>query len=162
MMYVNFNNPRFSPHHNYAFLRHHSDTTLVVAVNFSDKPVQLQINIPQLAFDMMHIEPGKRMATELISGRRQAKTLSADTPFETQLAPCGGMETQMTSGKSTFFTYVEKKIASIAPNCKIIINFVQPFIFTKAIYESQSTTYQSVCRHQIAVYGRRDMQAPRY
>ena len=40
---------------------------------------------------MMHIEPGKRMATELISGRRQAKTLSADTPFETQLAPWGAV-----------------------------------------------------------------------
>lgn len=91
VMYVNFNNPRFSPHHNYAFLRHHGNTTLVVAVNFSDKPAQLQINIPQLAFDMMHIESGKRMATELISGRRQAKTLSADTPFETQLAPWGAV-----------------------------------------------------------------------
>ena len=89
VMYVNFNNPDFSPHHNYAFLRHHGDTTLVVAVNFSDRPIRLRINIPQLAFDMMHIKPGKRMATELISGRRQNQTLSPDTPFETSLAPWG-------------------------------------------------------------------------
>lgn len=73
VMYVNFNNPRFSPHHNYAFLRHADDTTIVVAVNFSGEAKDLEINIPELAFEVMGIESASAMATDLISGRRLKK-----------------------------------------------------------------------------------------
>ena len=95
LMYVNFDNPDFSPHTHYAFLRHDGDTTLLIAVNFSDRPSTLRINVPSLAFDMFDIKEGKRMATELISGRRQSKTLSTSVPFTTEIAPWGAVVWKM-------------------------------------------------------------------
>lgn len=95
LMYVNFNNHDFSPHSHYAFLRHCDDTTLLIAVNFSDKPSTLKINIPALAFDMLGIQQGKRMATELISSRRSSKTFSSSVPFTTEIAPWGAVVWKM-------------------------------------------------------------------
>lgn len=95
LMYVNFNNPDFSPHTNYAFLRHYGDTTLLVAVNFSDQSRELKINIPQLALDMYGIKPGSRNATELISKRRGSKMLSSEEPFVTGIAPWGAVVWRM-------------------------------------------------------------------
>lgn len=95
VMYVNFENPHFSPHHNYAFLRHYGDTTLLIAVNFSDKATDIAINIPRLAFDMYGIQEGKRTATELLSGRRQNRTLSSTVPFLTALPPWGAVVWKM-------------------------------------------------------------------
>lgn len=91
LMYVNFQNPAFSPHRHYAFLRHSpaDNTTILVAVNFSDQPAQMAINIPALALEMFGIAEGKVMATELISSRRASKTISSTTPFTTELAPWG-------------------------------------------------------------------------
>lgn len=95
VMYVNFENPHFSPHRNYAFLRHYGDTTLLIAVNFSDKATDIAINIPRLAFDMYGIQEGKRTATELLSGRRQNRTLSSTVPFLTALPPWGAVVWKM-------------------------------------------------------------------
>lgn len=95
LMYVNFHNSSFSPHSNYAFLRHFGDTTLLIAVNFSAVPCEIQINIPQLAMDMFQIKDGRRMATELISGRRASKTLSSSVPFPTEIAPWGAVVWKM-------------------------------------------------------------------
>ena len=86
LMYVNLTNPHFSPHRNYAFLRHFGDTTLLIAVNFSETPMAVEINIPSLAIDMFGIKEGKRMSTELISGRRSTKNLSSSVPFQTEIA----------------------------------------------------------------------------
>lgn len=97
LMYVNFNNPDFSPHSNYAFLRHFGDTTLLIAVNFSDKDTLLKINIPQLAFDMYGIKEGKRMARNLLNGQRRNKTLSAQEPFVTEIPSWGAVVWKMTS-----------------------------------------------------------------
>ncbi len=91
LMYVNFANPDFSPHNNYAFLRHYGDTTLLIAVNFSDTARDLKINIPDHAIDHLCIREGKRMATELISGKRETKNLSSSVPFTTKIAPWGAV-----------------------------------------------------------------------
>lgn len=91
LMYVNFDNPDFNPHRHYAFLRHYEDTTLVIAANFSSYPSTLKINIPSLALDMYGIKSGRRQAKELISDRRQQKTLSDTAPFETEIAPWGAV-----------------------------------------------------------------------
>ena len=91
LMYVNFNNPDFSPHHHYAFLRHDGDTTLLIAVNFSDRSSNIKINVPSHAFNMMNIKEGKRMAKELISGRKINKTFSSTVPFDTEIAPWGAV-----------------------------------------------------------------------
>lgn len=89
VMYVNFNNPDFFPHSNYAFLRHADDTTLVIAVNFSANPCDIKINIPELAFSLMGINPQTTTATDLISGRRLKKTLSPHTPIVVSLPAWG-------------------------------------------------------------------------
>lgn len=90
LMYVNLDNPNFSAHRNYAFIRHHNDTTLVVAVNFSDKTSDLKIHIPSHAFDVLKIQPSDDiMATDLISGRKQKHSLSPEKTFDTTLTAWG-------------------------------------------------------------------------
>jgi glycosidase len=89
LMYVNYNNPRFSPHRQYAFLRHYAGTTLLVAVNFADTAVDININIPQHALNLYGIAPGSRRACELLTNTRKTVTVSPDEPFALQLAPYG-------------------------------------------------------------------------
>ncbi len=67
----------------------------MIAVNFSDKATDIAINIPRLAFDMYGIQEGKRTATELLSGRRQNRTLSSTVPFLTALPPWGAVVWKM-------------------------------------------------------------------
>ena len=47
------------------------------------------INIPTHAFEALGIKPGRYRATELLSGTRQAKDITADTPFTTAVPPYG-------------------------------------------------------------------------
>jgi len=93
LMYVNFDNHRFSPHTNYAFLRHDKEggTTLLIAVNFSDTPRTIDINVPELAFSLCGIKEGRRSATDLISGRRMTKDLCSTKPFTTDIAAWGAV-----------------------------------------------------------------------
>lgn len=91
LMYVNFNNPMFSPHSNYAFLRRKDDEVLLIVVNFSDTARQLEVNLPKLAFDMYGIEPGERETVELLSERKGCSMVGYDTPFATQIAPWGAV-----------------------------------------------------------------------
>lgn len=86
VMYVNYNNPRFNPHRHYAFLRSYGDVTLLIAVNFGHSPAEIEINLPQHAFDLLDMPQGKAKATELLSGITTEKTLASDTPFKAYLA----------------------------------------------------------------------------
>lgn len=83
--YVNYNNPKFNPHRHYAFLRNYEDVTLVIAVSFDKKSADVEINIPQHAFNLLEIPQGDVSATELLTGTTEEKTLSSDTPFKSQL-----------------------------------------------------------------------------
>ena len=84
--YVNYNNPEFNPHRHYAFLRNYDDVTLVIAVSFDKKPADVEINIPQHAFNLLEIPQGNVSATELLTGITEEKTLSSDSPFKVHLA----------------------------------------------------------------------------
>ena len=99
LMYVNFNNPDFSPHSNYAYLRRHKDEVILIAVNFSDAPRELKINLPDLALGLYGITPGDRPATELISGRKATVTVSAEKPFATAVAPWGAVMWKFSASK---------------------------------------------------------------
>lgn len=85
LMYVNYNNPGFNPHRNFAFLRRGKDHTLLIAVNFGDTAAETAINIPLHAFECYGIIPeNAAKAKELLSGTRATvKTFSPDTPFQT-------------------------------------------------------------------------------
>ena len=84
--YVNYNNPEFNPHRHYAFLRNYDDVTLVIAVSFDKKSADVEINIPQHAFNLLEIPQGNVSATELLTGITEEKTLSSDSPFKVHLA----------------------------------------------------------------------------
>ena len=84
--YVNYNNPKFNPHRHYAFLRNYDDVTLVIAVSFDKKSAEIEINIPQHAFNLLEITQGDVSATELLTGITEEKTLSSDSPFKVHLS----------------------------------------------------------------------------
>ncbi len=84
--YVNYHNPKFNPHRHYAFLRNYVDVTLVIAVSFDKKPADVEINIPQHAFNLLEIPQGDVSATELLTGITEEKTLSSDSPFKVHLS----------------------------------------------------------------------------
>lgn len=85
LMYVNLNNPDFSPHSNFAFLRHYGDETLLIAVNFSSQPTHIKINIPPAAFEMMSLPHGTAVCKELLHDTTSDKTISTTEPFATSI-----------------------------------------------------------------------------
>jgi glycosidase len=91
LMYVNYRNPSFDPHRQYAFLRNHDTETLLIAVNFSAEPVDLKINLPLHAFETLDIPRGEALATELLTGDKMRKRLSDSEPFETRVAAYGAV-----------------------------------------------------------------------
>ena len=91
LMYVNFDNASFDPHRNYAYLRYTQDEILLIAVNFGTQSMDISINIPQLALDMMGIESDKYPATELLSGKSDVKHLHRAIPFATTIEAKGAV-----------------------------------------------------------------------
>lgn len=91
VMYVNYDNPTVNAHRHYIWLRSDNDSTLIIAVNFDNKPAKLRINIPQHAFDILGIPEGDCVATELLSGRREPRRISPDTPFEASIEGYGAV-----------------------------------------------------------------------
>lgn len=100
LMYVNFSNPSFSPHRNYAFLRRHGDDVILIAVNFSDEGRELEINIPPLALGMYGIRQGLKKGKELISEREADVTVSSETPFRTHIAPWGAVAWKFSASRN--------------------------------------------------------------
>ena len=95
LMYVNGENPHLNPHRHYTFLRKYGRELLLVAVNFDSRPTQVAINLPEHAFDTLKIVAGQYEATELISGEKETKTISPDTPFDCTLPACGAVVWKM-------------------------------------------------------------------
>lgn len=100
LMYVNFSNPSFSPHRNYAFLRRCGDEVILIAVNFSDEGRELEINIPPLALGMYGIRQGLKRGKELISERETDVTVSSETPFRTHIAPWGAVAWKFSASRN--------------------------------------------------------------
>ena len=85
LMYVNYNNGKFNPHRQFAYLRGDEKATIVIAVNFDNIDVDVEINIPDLALKMLNIPEGEIEATELLTGEKAKKVLSSQTPFATKI-----------------------------------------------------------------------------
>lgn len=96
LMYVNYNNPSLNPHRQYTFLRHSEQETILVAVNFDNNGCQLEINIPQHAFDVLDITPGERDALELLGGETATKKLTPQLPFSTFVPAHGAVAWRLT------------------------------------------------------------------
>ncbi len=85
LMYVNYNNGKFNPHRQFAYLRGDEKATIVIAVNFDNIDVDVEINIPDLALKMLDIPEGEIEATELLTGEKAKKVLSSQIPFATKI-----------------------------------------------------------------------------
>ncbi len=85
VMYVNYNNPTLNPHNVYAYIRMYDNEAIVIAVNFAGCRFSCDINIPQHAFDTLNMQKGTFTATELLTGKKEKKTLSESEPFHIEL-----------------------------------------------------------------------------
>ncbi|MDE6304920.1 MAG: alpha-amylase family protein [Paramuribaculum sp.] len=86
LMYVNYQNPQFNPHHQYTFLRVFENEVVVVAVNFDSSPVTVHINIPEHAFTTLGLKPSTEVnAEELLSGHKSVKPFTPEKPFVTSI-----------------------------------------------------------------------------
>ena len=73
LMYVNAHMER-----QYLFLRKAGNDLLLVAVNFEDREVEIDVRIPAHAFDYLKLKEGAVMATDLLSKEKQGMMLHAD------------------------------------------------------------------------------------
>lgn len=90
LMYVNYENPRLDPHRHFVFLRSCARETLLIAVNFSDKNADIEVNIPRHAFSYLDLPEGVAPdALNLLTGERESKVFASSQPFEVSVAPHG-------------------------------------------------------------------------
>ena len=90
LMYVN---PQLE--RQYVFLRKAGNDLLLVAVNFDDYAVSVDVNIPAHAFDYLGIKAGTVTATDLLSKEKEELTLRPDTPVRLTLDARGACVLKM-------------------------------------------------------------------
>ncbi len=84
LMYVNYQN--LNPHRQYVYLRHYRNETLLVAVNFDFHDTEINISIPQHAFDCCHITMGEYDAVDLLAETPKSSTMLLSSISKTHLA----------------------------------------------------------------------------
>lgn len=80
LMYVNLRNPEFNPHSHFAFLRYTKNQILLIAVNFSKDSAKVDINIPEIAFEMCALPLGEIITTDLLWEKTVKLHISMDKP----------------------------------------------------------------------------------
>jgi glycosidase len=81
LMYVNYQNQNFDTNKQYAFLRGTENEVLLIVVNFDDKDVDLNVNIPTHAFDYFKIPQGLYNTIDLLSDESSKLMLSDYKPI---------------------------------------------------------------------------------
>ena len=90
LMYVNLQNPELNPHRQFVFLRSAKDAVLVILANFDDHDCQAGVNIPEDAFAYTGFSEGEyKDARELLTGKRETKTISSSEPFRAHIPAHG-------------------------------------------------------------------------
>lgn len=90
LMYVNYDNPRFNPHRQYAFIRNSGATVILVVVNFADTKATVDVNIPLHAFDVLSLPTAAMTtATDLLTGEKMRIPFNTDTPVTVEIEPYG-------------------------------------------------------------------------
>lgn len=87
LMYVNLRNPGIDPHRQFVFVRHTPEKSILIAVNFDRENRNLDICIPDHAFDCGALPEGDFTARELLWGDTVAVSLHRDR--RTRLDICG-------------------------------------------------------------------------
>lgn len=111
LMYVNLQQPGFNPHRHFAFIRYDGDDILLIAVNFSHEPANMEINIPQLAFSMANIPVGRVETMDLLWEHPYNLTLEPDKPTSVFVgaADAAVLPLGKSNKKANFATSKEKK-----------------------------------------------------
>lgn len=92
LMYVNPVSDHFNPHKMYAFLRADSHHAVLVVANFSDKAMNIAVNIPQHAFDYLCMtEKNDCLLNDLLSGQSVRSDISPTRPVRVQVPAYGGV-----------------------------------------------------------------------
>ncbi len=90
LMYVNPSSADFDDTRQYAFIRKAGKETLFVVVNFSEERKIAKLNIPEHAFEYLHLPKGMTHATELQSGEKCTVCLSSESRLTIDLPPLSG------------------------------------------------------------------------
>ncbi len=85
LMYVNGHLER-----QYAFLRKAKNELLLVVVNFEDRDVVIDVNIPAHAFEYLEIKEKKVIATDLLTKEKLAMSLHKDGGIRMDISARGG------------------------------------------------------------------------
>lgn len=100
LMYVNYHNPQFNPHRQYAFLRHApGDSTILVIVNFDEQDVEVAVNIPEHAFQYLGLEERVYQVQDLINGVKGECELSSKVPLPVSIKGKDAVILKLTSKK---------------------------------------------------------------
>lgn len=78
LMYANYNTMNFDKV--YAYYRHYSNEHLLIIANFGDNDETINLNTPQHALDIMHLNPGTYHAKDLITNSKMTLTIDPDIP----------------------------------------------------------------------------------
>ncbi|MDE5976153.1 MAG: alpha-amylase, partial [Muribaculaceae bacterium] len=78
LMYANLRQPGFDPHRHFAFVRHKGDEVLLIVVNFSREAANVSIMLPKALFDVVEIEEGEIVTTDLLWDKPHKLSLAPD------------------------------------------------------------------------------------
>lgn len=96
LMYVNPSSKYFDSRHHFAFLRHHDKELLLIVANFSGQKSDIKVNIPAHAFDVLHMQEEKTVATDLLSGEKTEVALRKNGFASMTVGPYSGRVYKMT------------------------------------------------------------------
>lgn len=81
LMYANISRPAFDPHNCFAFLRYTDSEALLICTNFADRGIDVELFIPDLAFDMASLHEGLVHTHDLLWGKPFTIDVSRTTPM---------------------------------------------------------------------------------
>lgn len=90
LMYVNPQSWQFNPRRQFAFMRKFEDEVLIVIANFSDERVNVNVMIPEHAFDYLHLPEKEVAAVDLLTGESWNVKLVKNSTFQTEIRPYSG------------------------------------------------------------------------
>ena len=91
-MYVNPWSADFDNTKQYAFLRATDKECLLVVANFSEEAKEVSVNIPEHAFEFLHLkEQEKVVCTDLLTGETKEQSFSLSIPVKLSLLPNNGL-----------------------------------------------------------------------
>ncbi len=82
LMYVNYHTPGFNPHRHYAFMRYDDNEALLIIANFDNCDSDIELNIPELAFDMASLPEQETDTKDLLWNQKIKFDLSRKSPLK--------------------------------------------------------------------------------